>query len=36
VALSALQEHEFARGQTIIEVAHEVDGRRLRFDEAKP
>jgi len=36
VALSALRAHAFARGQTILEVAHEVVGRRLRFDEEKP
>jgi hypothetical protein len=36
VALSALRAHAFAQGQTILEVAHEVVGRRLRFDEEKP
>jgi hypothetical protein len=36
VALSALRAHAFVHGQTILEVAHEVVGRRLRFDEEKP
>jgi AmiR/NasT family two-component response regulator len=36
VALSALRAHAFAQGQTILQVAHEVVVRRLRFDEEKP
>jgi hypothetical protein len=36
VALSALRAHAFAQNQTILEVAHEVVVRRLRFDEEKP
>jgi hypothetical protein len=35
-ALSALRAHAFAQSQTILEVAHEVVVRRLRFDEEKP